>query len=227
MAGISWDTSRDGRWRVTTPAGEYRFDSLVLATPPHVTRQLLASLGGNDQEDGQSMADLLPRRRHPPSSWRWPSMLPRPPACASRAALGFSGPAGHAAGTPACLHLCGPEIPSPGSFRRGASSRISSAATSADALLDETGESLVQRAHEQLGRILGPLPDPQETLVRRWPLSLPQYTVGHDERICRLETLARSWPGLHLVGNAYHGVGLSDLIREGRATARKILGQDA
>jgi oxygen-dependent protoporphyrinogen oxidase len=51
---------------------------------------------------------------------------------------------------------------------------------------------------------------------------LPQYTVGHLDRIAELEALAGSWPGLRLVGNAYHGVGLPDLIREGRAAARSL-----
>jgi oxygen-dependent protoporphyrinogen oxidase len=54
---------------------------------------------------------------------------------------------------------------------------------------------------------------------------LPQYAVGHLDRITELDALANSWTGLHLVGNAYHGVGLPDLIRDGRSTARNLLKQ--
>jgi protoporphyrinogen/coproporphyrinogen III oxidase len=72
---------------------------------------------------------------------------------------------------------------------------------------------------------LGPLPQTTETVVRRWPLSMPQYAVGHLDRMAELESMVQATPGLHVVGNAYHGVGLPDLIFQGRATARSISGQ--
>jgi len=58
-------------------------------------------------------------------------------------------------------------------------------------------------------------------LVRRWPLSLPQYSVGHLDRMAKLAAIVDGFPGLHLVGNAYYGVGLPDLVRQGRDAARK------
>jgi oxygen-dependent protoporphyrinogen oxidase len=96
---------------------------------------------------------------------------------------------------------------------------------SGEALLEEADNTLVERARLQLSRVLGPLPEASETVVRRWPLSLPQYAVGHLERMAELESLVGTMPGLHLVGSAYHGVGLPDLIRQGRATARLLAGQ--
>jgi oxygen-dependent protoporphyrinogen oxidase len=66
------------------------------------------------------------------------------------------------------------------------------------------------------------LPPAVETVVRRWPQSLPQYAVGHLDRIADLESLLSETPGLHLIGSAYHGVGLPDLIRDGRALARSL-----
>jgi oxygen-dependent protoporphyrinogen oxidase len=41
-----------------------------------------------------------------------------------------------------------------------------------------------------------------------------------------LASMLRTMPGLHLVGSAYHGVGLPDLIREGRAVARSLVSQE-
>ncbi len=96
---------------------------------------------------------------------------------------------------------------------------------SGEALLGEADDQLIERARLQLGRVLGPLPQAAETVVRRWPQSLPQYAVGHLERMAELESLLSAMPGLHLVGSAYHGVGLPDLIRQGRATARSLAGQ--
>ena len=94
-----------------------------------------------------------------------------------------------------------------------------------DALLAEADDKLVERARLQLSRVLGPLPEAAETVVRRWPQSLPQYAVGHLERMTELESLLATMPGLHLLGSAYHGAGLPDLIRQGRAMARSLAGQ--
>jgi oxygen-dependent protoporphyrinogen oxidase len=51
---------------------------------------------------------------------------------------------------------------------------------------------------------------------------LPQYAVGHLERMGELASLVKGLPGLHLVGSAYYGVGLPDLIRQGRLTAEAL-----
>jgi oxygen-dependent protoporphyrinogen oxidase len=65
-----------------------------------------------------------------------------------------------------------------------------------------------------------PAPVPALTVVRRWPNSLPQYAVGHLIRVAELESRLRAHPGLILLGNALHGVGLPDLIRDARGSAR-------
>ena len=85
-------------------------------------------------------------------------------------------------------------------------------------------DELAAFALDQLRAVMGPLPDPaiELTTVRRWPQSLPQYEVGHLERIVKLEGLVAQVPGLHLLGNSYRGVGIPDLIRDARAAARAI-----
>jgi oxygen-dependent protoporphyrinogen oxidase len=65
-----------------------------------------------------------------------------------------------------------------------------------------------------------PAPVPVLTVVRRLPNSLPQYAVGHLDRIAELESRISALPGLTLLGNALHGVGLPDLIRASRSAAR-------
>ena len=89
-------------------------------------------------------------------------------------------------------------------------------------------EEIAALALHELTRILQAngeprLPQPDLVLVRRWPFSLPQYAVGHLERMAALDRQLTSLPGLHLLGNALHGVGLPDLIRNARSLARKIL----
>ncbi|MEO6910690.1 MAG: protoporphyrinogen oxidase, partial [Edaphobacter sp.] len=78
-------------------------------------------------------------------------------------------------------------------------------------------------ARLELARILGPLPEPQVTVVRRWPKSLPQYTVGHLERMTELDERIKRLDGLSLLGNGYRGVGLPDLIRDARRAVREYL----
>ena len=67
-----------------------------------------------------------------------------------------------------------------------------------------------------------PAPVPAVTVIRRWPNSLPQYAVGHPARAAELESRLRAHPGLILLGNALHGVGLPDLIRDARQAVRAI-----
>ena len=81
-------------------------------------------------------------------------------------------------------------------------------------------------ARLELARILGPLPEPQVTVVRRWPRSLPQYAVGHLERMAELAVRVGQMDGLALLGNGYRGVGLPDLVRDARDAARRLAGED-
>jgi oxygen-dependent protoporphyrinogen oxidase len=80
-------------------------------------------------------------------------------------------------------------------------------------------------ARMELARVLGPLPEPQVTVARRWPRSLPQYAVGHLERLKKLDERVRALKGLWLLGNGYRGVGVPDLVRDARVAAREVAGE--
>ena len=56
-----------------------------------------------------------------------------------------------------------------------------------------------------------------------WPDSMPQYTVGHAARIQLIEDMLKDFPGLHLVGNAYYGIGIPDCVRMAKQVAQKII----
>jgi oxygen-dependent protoporphyrinogen oxidase len=207
----------NGGWRLTTPAGSARFDAVVLATPPHITRGLL-------QDQQARMADLLPTQ----ASSAIVVALAFTAEHASRLNIprGFGfivPPDGSSVGLLACTFVdqkFSGRVP-PGAVLL----RAFFGGHSGDALLGESDEQIIARARQQLARVLGPLPQSAETVVRRWPRSLPQYAVGHLERMAELESILRATPGLSLVGSAYYGVGLPDLIRHGRATARLLAGQ--
>jgi oxygen-dependent protoporphyrinogen oxidase len=95
----------------------------------------------------------------------------------------------------------------------------------AERLMRCGNDEIAAVARMELARILGPLPEPQVTVVRRWPRSLPQYAVGHLERMKTLEERVSMLNGLWLLGNGYRGVGVPDLIRDARAAARQVAGK--
>jgi oxygen-dependent protoporphyrinogen oxidase len=89
--------------------------------------------------------------------------------------------------------------------------------------LEESDESLVGMAREELRRILGLNAAPVHHTVARWPRSMAQYVVGHGERVREIQDRAAAIPGLHLAGNGYEGIGIPDCIRMGRRAAKSVL----
>lgn len=58
--------------------------------------------------------------------------------------------------------------------------------------------------------------------VCRWDPAIPQYTLGHLERVAMIEQQAKRWPGLFLGGNAYRGVALNDCTEQAEMLARQV-----
>jgi oxygen-dependent protoporphyrinogen oxidase len=87
-------------------------------------------------------------------------------------------------------------------------------------LSDDDALSIVRR---ELGEILGLTAQPLFTRVYRWPDSMAQYIVGHEERLRAIQAELEKSPGIYLAGNAYSGIGISDCIRTGRAAAEGAL----
>jgi oxygen-dependent protoporphyrinogen oxidase len=56
----------------------------------------------------------------------------------------------------------------------------------------------------------------------RWDRAIPQYHLGHLERVARIEARAARHPGLFLAGNAYHGVALNDCTERGEVIAAAV-----
>jgi oxygen-dependent protoporphyrinogen oxidase len=83
---------------------------------------------------------------------------------------------------------------------------------------------MVAMARRELSDIMGIEATPVLTRVYRWESSMPQYTVGHMDRIAEIEARVALNPGVFLIGCAYRGVGLSDCIHEGELVTEKILG---
>jgi len=89
--------------------------------------------------------------------------------------------------------------------------------------LRRSDDDVVATAREEIRRIMGVDAEPIFARIARWPRSMAQYTVGHADRVKRIESLAAELPGLHLAGSAYHGIGVPDCISTGRRAAEQIV----
>ncbi|MFZ0662914.1 MAG: protoporphyrinogen oxidase [Acidobacteriaceae bacterium] len=216
--------SRDRqRWRVRLRDAEEIFDAVIVATPAHATRRLLRPLNEEffnllDLESTSAITIALafaPEQAHnlhiPPGfGYLVPQISGPQPSIQDSQLL-------------ACtfVHQKFPHRAPPG----GVLLRAFFGGETAANLLKENDETLAALALQRLSEALGPLPSPHLTVVRCWPRSLPQYAVGHLARMARLEALAARYPGLHLIGNAYYGVGLPDMVRMGRESAQRAAQQ--
>lgn len=85
-------------------------------------------------------------------------------------------------------------------------------------------DTTIQRSvREELAGLLGVKSGPLFSRIWRHPRSMPQYHVGHQERIARIKAQLVALPGLALAGSAYHGVGIADCVRTGEEAAESIV----
>jgi protoporphyrinogen/coproporphyrinogen III oxidase len=92
-------------------------------------------------------------------------------------------------------------------------------------VLQLADENILDIVRDELRQILGVKADPLFTRLYRWKGAMAQYTVGHLERLQRIETLLRQLPGLALAGNGYRGIGVPDCIRSGETAVQKLLAE--
>lgn len=78
---------------------------------------------------------------------------------------------------------------------------------------------LLQRVQVDLRKLLGIEKAPLFSQVTRWPRSMPQYEIGHLDRVQRIDSHLTQLPTLKLAGNGYRGAGIPDCIRSGEAAA--------
>ena len=215
---IGLSREEDGCWRVRTSVGEESFDAVLMALPVHLAQRLLQPVDGRAAElmEVDSSSAIVVALAYAAPAEGELSELHIPPG------FGFLVPPTPELSLMACTFVDGKyahRVPPGGRLLRAFfGSEV------AIRLAHETDEQLVELAKQDLAAILGPMPEPSFAVVRRWPLSLPQYSVGHLERMAELNARVRELAGLALLGNGYRGVGLPDLIRDARAAAIEVAG---
>jgi protoporphyrinogen/coproporphyrinogen III oxidase len=88
--------------------------------------------------------------------------------------------------------------------------------------LQRTDEELARLVQSELADILGVRGEPTFVRVSRHDRSMPQYHVGHRERVARIRTLLAGHPRLALAGNAFDGVGVPDCVQSGQSAAERV-----
>jgi protoporphyrinogen/coproporphyrinogen III oxidase len=91
-----------------------------------------------------------------------------------------------------------------------------------EALLQRADDELAPLAAAELAAATGVRGGPAATRVTRWGGALPQYTVGHLDRVARIRAEVAAQPGLAVCGAAYDGVGIPACIATARAAATQV-----
>jgi oxygen-dependent protoporphyrinogen oxidase len=89
--------------------------------------------------------------------------------------------------------------------------------------LQRTDEEIVQLALEDLADAIGLSVRPVDAHVQRWGGALPQYAVGHLDRVRTIHTSVAAEPGLAVCGAAYDGLGLPACVASAQLAATQVL----
>jgi len=80
-------------------------------------------------------------------------------------------------------------------------------------------ELLCEAAREEVASTLHITSQPLLTRVHRWPRGMPQYNLGHPQRLTAIQHALEKLPGVFLAGASYRGVGIPDCIYSGKRAA--------
>jgi protoporphyrinogen/coproporphyrinogen III oxidase len=201
---------RDGQAFVVRTAREVlHADAVVLATPAFVAAELVRGLDGSA---ARSLGEI------PYASTGVVQLVyPEGTADALPEATGFVVPRGRAPMTAATfVSRKWPDA----AFGTRAVVRCFVGAVGFEDVLDEPDEDIVDAVCRHLAAFL-PLPGhPSASLVVRWPRSMPQYEVGHLERVRAIEASLPA--GIFPTGNAYQGVGVADAVHGAGLAAERV-----
>ncbi len=83
-------------------------------------------------------------------------------------------------------------------------------------------DRLAKAVHEEIKLAMGVTGEPVFRRIVRWPNAIPQYVIGHLDRVARIDAHARAHPGLFLTGNSFRGVAMADCVDQAGEVAAKV-----
>ena len=205
--------SDGGGWTVCARYKTNRFDAVILATPAQAGA---AVLRGSNEKLAQELAgiqygssvtvtlgyDEKVRRSLPPG---FGFLVPRSEGRRMLAATFVHNKFPHRAPENRAIVRC---------FLGGARD---------EQILQSSQEEILEIVRRELREIIGLIAEPLFARVYKWKSAMAQYTVGHLERLQRIESLRQQLPTLALAGNGYSGIGVPDCVRSGTEAAAKVL----
>ncbi|WP_442510130.1 protoporphyrinogen oxidase [Novipirellula sp. SH528] len=213
QCGVQSIERLDDRWLVRdTEGGSGLYRNVVIATPPRVSSQLLLKIAPAASAELSSIKssstaivvmvvrrdDIVEKRRM--FGFVVPPIEQRKILAASFASEKFAGRAPDD-------HVI---------------IRVFIGGTLQPELLENDDETLVKIARSELADLIGLRGTPVLSRVVRWNNAMPQYTLGHVERVRRIRNSIANAPGIHLISNALDGVGIAPVIAAAEKLASKI-----
>jgi oxygen-dependent protoporphyrinogen oxidase len=86
--------------------------------------------------------------------------------------------------------------------------------------LDES--TLVDVVTRDLRRIVAASGSPRLLTIDRHSNAIPQYVIGHHDRLQRVQKGLAATPGLFITGNFFAGIGIGDCVRQATTTAAEV-----
>jgi oxygen-dependent protoporphyrinogen oxidase len=201
-------------WKITTTGGDtLNADAVILATPAHQSARLVTDLDPR-------LADEL--RGIPYASSATVSLAYRNDQI-SRAldGFGFVVPLVEARAIVACTYS---SMKYPGRAPEGhVLVRCFVGGAMQQSLFEQDDDTMVASVRRELRELLGITSEPLLTRIHRHAQAMPQYRVGHLDRMNRIDVCLTQHPGLAVAGNAYRGVGIPDCVHTGEMAAEQVL----
>ena len=200
-------------FHLTTPQGEYHARAVVLATPAYATADLVAPFA---PEAAAALRGILYATTATVSLAYRETDLPRP-----LDGYGYVIPRSEGREALACTWT---STKFPHRAPEGyALVRVFVGRAGQEADISWNHAALEAIARRELAQTVGITAEPLFAEVFVWPQAMPQYTLGHLDRVRTAEGALSPWPNLALAGNAYRGIGIPDCIRSGREAVERIM----
>jgi oxygen-dependent protoporphyrinogen oxidase len=206
---------QDDGWTLSAGYQSDHFDAVIIATPTHAAAAVLQDANGDLARDLSEIKysssvtvtlgyDEKVRRSLPPG---FGFLVPRSAGHRMLAATFVHNKFPHRAPENRAIVRC---------FLGGARD---------EQILEASEEEILAIVRHELRQIIALNAEPLFARVYKWKSAMAQYTVGHLERLQRIESLRQKLPGLALAGNGYNGIGVPDCVRSGAEAATKILAE--
>lgn len=93
-----------------------------------------------------------------------------------------------------------------------------------ETVVDLSDDEIIKIVLEDMNKTMNITMEPEFAVISRWKNAMPQYTVGHKERLAKvLDQVDKELPGVFIAGSSFEGLGIPDCIDQGEAAVAKVL----